>query len=266
MTEHATTPTDALPRRRPPIGGLLTLTGGLLGLAAAVMFWLGMQDAEDTAGAAVTQKDDVVQAAGPVCERPQPDAQLSALCAEVQHAKLDPVEIPAAAEQVDYDRVEALVADAWERDPRLSEAALMGMVRRVYREDPPADGDTPTDAELLVLVRQVYAENPPAPGVDGQDGADGAPGQNAYCYDNPEDPACQPREGRPGVDGAPGARGARGEPPFGWSTTYPDGSREDCRRADPFDPAEPRYTCQFTPAAPSEEPPPDDGLPLPGGG
>jgi hypothetical protein len=211
-----------------------------------------------TAAAAVDQRDEVVAAAGPVCQRAQKDAQLTELCAEVQAARKDPVPVP--AEQVDYQRVRGLVDDALSQDPRLSEAALLAMVRQVYQQNPPKDGEAPTEAEMLALIRQVYAENPP------EDGADGTNGQNAFCYDNPDDPSCQPREGRPGTDGADGAPG---QPPFAWTTNYPDGSREECRRAEEFDPAAPRYVCQFVPA---QEPPPTTeptettggGLPLGG--
>jgi len=261
MSEHAvaeeTPPVVEEPAaRRPPLGALLTLLGGLMAVSAAVVFYLGLQDAEDTAGTAVAQRDQVVEAADVACEKPQRDVQLTLLCAEVEAAKANPVQAPAEAEAVDYARVRTMVSEALALDPRLSESALLGLVQGVYRQNPPTDGKTPAPSELLALIRQVYAADPPAPGEDGEPGADGQSGQNAFCFDNPEDPACQPREGRPGADGA------AGEPPFGWTTAYPDGSREDCRRADEFDPQQPRYVCAFTPADP---PPTSDGGLLPGG-
>lgn len=199
-------------------------------------------EAVGTAAAAVNQRDDVVAAAVPVCQRTQKDQALTELCAEVQAARRRPVPVP--AEEVDYQRVRGLVTDALSQDPRLSEAALLAMVRQVYQQSPPADGKAPTSAELLALIRQVYAENPPEDGTDGTNGEDG---QNAFCYDNPDDVSCQPREGKAGVDGA------AGQPPFAWTTSYPDGSREECRRAAEFDASEPRYDCQFV-AAPTPEP------------
>lgn len=56
-------------------------------------------------------------------------------------------------------------------------------------------GATPTDAQLLVLIRGVYAANPP---------------RNAHCFDVPEDPACQPKDGTDGTNGrdAPKPNGA----------------------------------------------------------
>jgi hypothetical protein len=207
-----------------------------------------------TAAAAVDQRDDVVAAAGPVCQRPQKDRALSDLCAEVQAAREDPVPVP--AEEVDYQRVRGLVGDALSQDPRLSEAALLAMVRQVYQQNPPKDGADPSAEELLAMIRQVYAENPPA------DGAAGANGQNAFCYDNPDVEQCQPRQGEPGAAGPPGPSGADGQPPFAWTTSYPDGSREECRRAAEFDPAAPRYDCEFV-AAP--EPPTETTTEAPGG-
>jgi hypothetical protein len=67
---------------------------------------------------------------------------------------------------------------------------VLRFVKQVYDANKPADGKTPTDAELLALIRQVYAANPPAAGQDGR---------NAFCYDNPSDAACQPKQGAQGV-------------------------------------------------------------------
>lgn len=148
-----------------------------------------------TAAAAVDQRDDVVAAAGPVCQRPQLDAEMTALCAEVQAARKDPVPIP--AEQVDYQRVRQLVDEALAQDPRLSESALLALVRQVYASDPPEDGKAPTPEALLALIRQVYAENPPEDGKDGAKGDQGTPGDQGV-------------KGDKGDKGDPGDRGPQG--------------------------------------------------------
>jgi len=63
-----------------------------------------------------------------------------------------------------------------------------------------------------------------ADGLSGASGADGAPGQN-------------------GADGAAGADGADGEPPASWTFTDTQGVTYTCTRAEPFDAANPQYTC-----------------------
>jgi hypothetical protein len=258
MTPDTQTPTPS-GWRRFTVGQLLVLLGGVLALAAAVVSQLdaGAQShradtAETKAVQVGEQRDDVVTAADRAlnCDgKAQVDPAASLACAEIQDAKNDPVPVP---ESVDYDAVQRYVDDALDADPRLSEASLLARLQEVLAANPPEDGKTPTDAELLVLIRQVYAENPPPTPQDG------APGQNAYCFDNPDDPACQPREGKPGVDGAPG------QPPFGWVTQYPDGSREECERPEGFDPQQPRYRCVFYPAP--EPPPTQTTDPEPPGG
>lgn len=69
---------------------------------------------------------------------------------------------------------------------------LLDYVNQVYRANPPKDAVPPTDDQLLVLIKQVYAANPPAVPKDGKD---------AYCFTNPDDVRCQPKEGKPGAQG-----------------------------------------------------------------
>lgn len=173
-------------------------------VAAAGFFVAGQQrtdgekqEAQATASTAVKQKDQALEATEPVCDRPQLDAELTRMCAELQEARERPDPVP--AEQVDYQLVRSYVDDALDQDPRLSESALLALVQQVYAQNPPADGKTPTPAELLALIRQVYAENPPADGVDGTNGTNGRDGQNAFCFDNPTAPECQPKQGPQGV-------------------------------------------------------------------
>lgn len=91
------------------------------------------------------------------------------------------------------------------------------------------------------------------PGEAGQDGTDGATGpsgdtgatgaQGPAGEPGPPGPAGEP--GPPGPSGPPGADGVDGtdgEPPQSWTFTYMAVTYE-CRRTDPFDPAEPTYAC-----------------------
>lgn len=133
-----------------------------------------------------------------------------------------------------------------------------------------ADGQTP-NFELIVdaVVGRI-----PVP-KNGTDGANATADQIAaavagYCG-QPSEP-CRGTPGTPGTDGQNGkdgqtptcvsepseCRGADGQPPAGWTTSYPDGSTGTCTRADPFDPAAPRYTCTRS-APPSTNPPPLGG-------
>lgn len=148
---------------------------------------------------AVEQKEQVLEVVAPICDRPQLDAELTLLCAQAEVAERSPAPSVGATERVDYDRVQKMVDDALAQDPALSESALLALVRQVFAQNPPADGKTPSVDELLSYIRQVYAENPPERGEKGDSGGKGDAGQNAYCFDNPDDPACQPRQGAQGV-------------------------------------------------------------------
>jgi hypothetical protein len=127
------------------------------------------------------------------------------------------------------------------------------------------DGSTPPfDAIVDAVVAKIPA---PKKGDDGQDGANATATQVAdavatYCG-QPSEP-CRGTNGHDGqtpacVSEQSQCRGDDGQPPAGWTTTYPDGSTGSCTRAPDFDPAAPRYTCTRS-APPSADPP----LPLGG--
>ena len=99
---------------------------------------------------------------------------------------------------------------------------------------PGADGTNGVDGE----------QGPPGPaGADGADGAVGPPGPaGADGAAGPAGPAGA--DGKDGAIGPAGPAGADGQPPMGWVVYGPNNVvTERCERADPFDPAEPRYTC-----------------------
>jgi hypothetical protein len=189
--------------------GRLFLLAGLTGLAAGAIILGGRtvtlhddvstaQSSEATAKAEKTAearaKDEIVDRALAFCADASPDqlAKLSAigLCKKAAEAK----QLPAAtvAPDVPFSLVKQAVdayfaANPPQAGPPPTEDVVLRYVRQVYDANRPADGKTPTDAELRVLIQQVYAANPPKNG------------QNAYCYDAPTDPACQPKQGEPGV-------------------------------------------------------------------
>lgn len=180
MTDEETPTHEAPKHRRKLPSWAPTVAALLLILAAAVTYTIGnfhestrADTAEVHADSEQAKKDQLVNAADPICNRPQKDEQLTRLCAAAEQAQ-QPGPVP--AERVDYVRVQALVGQALNDDPRLSEAALLGMVQNVYRSNPPKDGKAPTTEELLALVRQVYAADPPAPGPPGATGETGQKG------------------------------------------------------------------------------------------
>lgn len=88
-------------------------------------------------------------------------------------------------------------------------------------------------------------------GSTGPVGNPGAAGQNAtadqiadavttYCgaHNN-----CAGKDGSDGPAGASGASGQSGQPPISWVYTDALGVEHTCNRADPFDPAAPKYVC-----------------------
>lgn len=191
-------------------GQWILLGAALSAFAAAVFFWLAQDEvvnraetAETAAAQESVQKDEVIAAVEQTvdCTKPQEDRSVAGLCSKVQEAKRQPtLQLP--AEQVDYSRVRSYVNEALSQDPRLTEGALLALVRQVFQQNPPKDGESPTPEELLTYIRQVYAENPPEDGVDGTNGTDGInglDGKNAFCFDNPSDPACQPKIGPQGI-------------------------------------------------------------------
>lgn len=131
-----------------------------------------------------------------------------------------------------------------------------------------ADGQTP-DFDLIVdaVVAKI-----PAP-QKGADGADATAAQVADAVAGYCGQASEPCRGAPGTNGQNGqdgktptcvsepseCRGEDGQPPAGWTTSYPDGSTGTCTRATPFEPAAPRYTC-------TRSAPPKNDPPLPLGG
>lgn len=108
------------------------------------------------------------------------------------------------------------------------------------------------------------------PGVDGLDGKDGLNGKDGATgpkgesgkdgAQGPAGPAGEPGKdgaqgpaGPPGADGKDGAVGPQGpagedgQPPYAW-VVFDEQGREvrRCERSDPFDPAQPTYTCKET--------------------
>lgn len=122
---------------------------------------------------------------------------------------------------------------------------------------------------------------PPGPsGAVGPAGADstvpgptGPPGRDATGA--PGEPGKDGAPGEPGQPGEPGAPGKDGAPPEEWTYTDSDGVRYRCRRADDFDPDNPRYQCepvsdppaqptpnQSTDSGPSPDPEPSESSQL----
>lgn len=89
-------------------------------------------------------------------------------------------------------------------------------------------------------------------GSPGPSGVAGVPGPNGQPGANGDDgqPGAAGAVGPQGPKGDPGDSGTDGQPPAGWTATYSDGSTETCTRADPFDPANPQYTCTISPPTP----------------
>lgn len=109
----------------------------------------------------------------------------------------------------------------------------------------------------------------PAPTITGPAGPTGPPGRDSTVPGptGPAGPAGQDATGAPGEDGTDGADGEDGSPPSEWTYTDADGTTYRCRRADDFDPDDPRYTCDpvsgptakpNTSKAPSEQKPSQD--------
>lgn len=190
--------------------GRVALLVGVVGLAIGAVIFGGrtitLHDEKDTAVGQVEQqskaKDDVADRAIAVCKGASAEelARLNAvgLCVAAADAKnqAPPVSASPPPFSVVKSAVDAYFAanppKAGPAGPLPPEDVILRLVQQVYAANPPADGKTPTDAELLTLIRQVYAANPPADGKDGR---------NAFCFDNPDDAACQPRQGEPGRDG-----------------------------------------------------------------
>jgi len=97
------------------------------------------------------------------------------------------------------------------------------------------------------------------PGTPGEPGTDGEPGATGpQGGTGPQGPAGEPgpegapgpsgpqgEPGEPGEPGPDGEPGTDGEPPQSWTFSYLTFSYV-CERTDPFDPANPTYTCAVT--------------------
>jgi hypothetical protein len=101
---------------------------------------------------------------------------------------------------------------------------------------------------------------PPGPaGANGIDGRDGTDGVDGATVTGPPGPAgaegVDGQDGQDGQDGADGQSisgpagpaGADGQPPTAWTYTDPLGIDYICDRTDPFDTAQPTYTCAAAP-------------------
>lgn len=197
--------TEQKPRRdRGRLGLGLLIVGGILAIVTAAIMTSTASTATDQATTersgkedAQRQTTDVAERAIAVCTGATAGelAKLNAvgLCRAASDAK---AAVPTAAPvpfAVVRQAVDAYFAANPVKDgPPPADEVVLRFVRQVYDANKPADGQTPTDAQLLELVKQVYAANPPAAGQDGR---------NAFCYDNPADAACQPKQGDPGTQG-----------------------------------------------------------------
>jgi hypothetical protein len=212
-----TTPTDTQQRPKPAQAepddrgwrlGRVVLLIGVLGLAVSALLFGGrtitLNNEKDTAVGQVQEqskaKEDVADRAIAVCKGASAEelARLNAvgLCVAAADAKnqAPPVSASSPPFSIVRSAVDAYFAANPPKEgppgPLPSDDVVLRFVKQVYDANKPADGRTPTDAELLTLIRQVYAANPPAAGQDGR---------NAFCYDNPSDAACQPKQGAQGV-------------------------------------------------------------------
>jgi hypothetical protein len=167
--------------------GRALLLLGVLGMAIGAIVFGGrtvtLRDEKESAVQQATsqgqQKDNVAERAIAVCKGATPEelAKLNGvgLCVAAAQAKNEPA--PTTAAPVPFSVVKSAV-DAY------------------MAANPPAAGPPPAPEVVLQFVRQVYDANKPADGKDGQNGQDG---RNARCFDVPDDPACQPKQGAPGV-------------------------------------------------------------------
>jgi hypothetical protein len=237
----------------------------LAGVALAASIWNTVEPYTVRQDAAVAQQD---AAAGRSLAE-----QVAAACAKggAAAAELGPAGVCAKAAEV-KDQPATATPAAIQVDPgAVRQAARTAVAEYCAAPSHPcrgADGSTPPfDAIVDAVVGRIPA---PKKGDDGTNGANATAAQvadavAAYCGQ-----AGEPCRGTPGANGQDGqtptcvsepseCRGTDGQPPAGWTTTYPDGSTGSCTRAPDFDPAAPRYTCTRS-APPSADPP----LPLGG--
>jgi len=171
-------------------------------------------------------------------------------------------------------RADALEAEANRRGDAVT---TLASDVRVLRAQIKAKGGTPAAPDPSRAVDNLpdRAKVPvPIPGPAGPTGAtgprgrQGVPGQAAPTITpSPGAPGASGQPGQPGRDGKDGANGADGrdgapgQPPVSWTWQYA-GVTYTCRRADDFDPDNPRYTCPSDSPSPS----PSDSPPSGGGG
>jgi hypothetical protein len=90
------------------------------------------------------------------------------------------------------------------------------------------------------------------PGLPGPDGLPGGvgpagPAGEVGTAGEPGPAGAEGEAGPAGPEGATGPEGpagADGQPPLSWTFFFPNGVEHTCTRSDPFDPANPTYTCE----------------------
>lgn len=195
--------TEQKPRRdRGRLGLGLLIVGGVLAIGTAAIMTGTASTATEQVSTERSGKEDAQRQTTDVAERAiavctgataTELAKLNAvgLCSAASDAKAAvPTAVPVPFAVVRQAVDAYFAANPVKDGPPPADEVVLRFVRQVYDANKPADGQTPTDAELLALVQQVYAANPPAAGQDGR---------NAFCYDNPSDAACQPRQGAQGI-------------------------------------------------------------------
>ncbi|MEA5366110.1 hypothetical protein VA596_41740 [Amycolatopsis sp., V23-08] len=198
--------------------------------------------------------------------------QVAEACAKGGPAAAELVQRGACAKAAEVKDQAPVAQASVQPDPaQLRQAAKTAVAEYCAAPTHPCRGSDGSTPPFEAIVDAVVAKIPaPKNGDDGQDGANATATQvasavAAYCG-QPDEP-CRGKAGTNGTNGQTPTcvsepsecRGADGQPPAGWTTTYPDGSTGSCTRAPDFDPAAPRYTCTRS-APPSTDPP----LPLGG--
>lgn len=226
----------------------------LVGVAFGLAYLPPTQQAEDAtqqktaiAGKAVSVADPILQlcAGGDDTAKRLADA---GLCGKAADVKTEAAAQAQPAPQVDPTQVYTA-----------AKAAVVDYCAG-HNQCRGADGTSPN---IDSIVNQVVARIPvPQNGANGKDAPAVTSAQifeqvSVYCAQSTN--PCQGNAGKDGKDGKDGSpppcmseatqcRGADGQPPAGWTTTYPDGSVETCTRSGSFDPRTPTYTCTVAPA------------------
>lgn len=231
---------------------IITLILSVVAIAAAAWATISPIIVRQDAAAVQSQAKSLADQVAEACAKGGPVAQqLGQACAKAAEVKDQPPVAQAAAQP----------------DPaQLRQAARTAVAEYCAAPSHPCRGADGSSPPFDAIVDAVVAKIPtPKNGTDGQNGRD-APVPDyaalvaAYC--GQADEPCRGPEGKKGDKGDPPpclaepgqCRGADGQPPAGWTTSYPDGSTGSCTRAPDFDPASPRYTCTRS-APPSTDPP-----------